>query len=166
MAGESRFSFEQLAVSYFRLVNYDDLRLAAMVKDMLDLAAADGPVNQAEDRLINSAAEIFLMGKDEYASIRNRYQSASSSSSGGRSSTGGSARHGGSPLAKAYETLGVSPQDSIETIKKRYQKLVADFHPDKIAAKDLPEEFTQFANAKLSEINQAYGVIKESRGIN
>ena len=164
MAGESRFSFEQLAVSYFRLVNYDDLRLASMIKDLLDMAACDGPVNQAEDRLIHSAAEIFLMGNDEYASIRNRYQSASSS--GSRSSGGGrTSRSGGSPLAKAYETLGVSPEDSDEAIRKRYQKLVGDFHPDKIAAKDLPQEFTNFANAKLAEINQAYAVIRESRGI-
>jgi DnaJ like chaperone protein len=161
IAGESPFSFEQLAVSFFRLVNYEDSRLHAMVKELLDMAACDGPVNPAEDRLAQEAAEIFLMGRAEYASIRGNYKTASNGGYGG--STGRSPR---SSLAYRYETLGVSPSDSDEAIKKRYQKLVADFHPDKIAAHGLPEEFTRFANSKLAEINEAYDAIRKHRGIN
>ena len=55
---------------------------------------------------------------------------------------------------------------SIEEIKKQYRKLVSEYHPDKIASKGLPEEFTKFANDKFREIKEAYEAIKEERGFN
>lgn len=53
-----------------------------------------------------------------------------------------------------YETLGVSKNDSIETIKKRYKKLALKFHPDK-AEKDKKEEYEE----NFKKINEAYSVI-------
>ncbi|MDH4184393.1 MAG: TerB family tellurite resistance protein [Nitrospinota bacterium] len=158
IAGRSAYTLEQLAVSYFRLVNYEDEKLFLMMESLLEMAATDGPINRHEDRALRSTAEIFLIGRDKFASMRGRYKTASNSGGygAGRPAEG---------LAKCYETLNVSPSDSDETIKKRYRKLVADFHPDKIASKELPEEFTKFANQKLAEINQAYDAICKSRGV-
>ncbi|MDH5510751.1 MAG: TerB family tellurite resistance protein [Nitrospinota bacterium] len=152
----SQYSLEQFAISFFRLVNYEDERLLQMLEAMLNMAAADGPVNQAEDRAVAAAARIFLISKEDFDPIRNRFKTASGEER---------ARAPKGSLAERYETLGVNPADSDETIKKRYRKLVADFHPDKIASKDLPEEFTRFANAKLSEINESYDAIRKSRGM-
>ena len=56
------------------------------------------------------------------------------------------------------------PSDSLETIKKRYRKLVTDNHPDKIVAQGLPEEFVQLATEKLQKINAAYEAIQKERG--
>ncbi|WP_291465837.1 DnaJ domain-containing protein [Desulfobacula sp.] len=54
---------------------------------------------------------------------------------------------------------------SNEEIKKQYRKLVSEYHPDKIEAKGLPEEFIKFANDKFKEIQEAYDTIKKERGI-
>ncbi|MCK5347987.1 MAG: DUF4384 domain-containing protein [Desulfobacula sp.] len=53
----------------------------------------------------------------------------------------------------------------IRKIKKQYRKLVTEYHPDKIEAKGLPEEFIKFANDKFKEIQEAYDNIKKERGI-
>ena len=152
----SQYSLEQFAISYFRLVNYEDAKLLMMVEAMLEMATADGPVNHVEDRAILSTAKIFMIKKEDFDPIRNRFKTATGEER---------ARAPKGSMAQRYETLGVHVSDSDETIKKRYRKLVADFHPDRIASKDLPEEFTKFANNKLSEINEAYDAIRKSRGM-
>jgi len=53
----------------------------------------------------------------------------------------------------------------VEEIKKSYRQLVREFHPDTIASKGLPEEFTRFANEKFREIQTAYETISRERGI-
>jgi len=40
-----------------------------------------------------------------------------------------------------------------------------EYHPDTIASKGLPEEFTKFAEDKFREIHEAYEAIKKERGI-
>ena len=67
---------------------------------------------------------------------------------------------------KYYAILGCSTNDSDGQIKKQYRKLVSEYHPDKIASKGLPEEFTKFANDKFREIQGAYEVIKKEKRIN
>ena len=50
-----------------------------------------------------------------------------------------------------------------QEIKKQYRKLVSEYHPDKIEAKGLPEEFIKFANDKFREIQEAYDVVKKEK---
>ena len=66
-------------------------------------------------------------------------------------------------LAKAYATLGVSPDASDAEVKKAYKRKMAVFHPDKIEGKDLDPEWVELANQKSAEINQAYETIKAVR---
>ena len=50
-------------------------------------------------------------------------------------------------------------------LKRLYRQRVQEYHPDKIAAKGLPEEFTRFAQDKFREIQEAWEQIKAARGI-
>ena len=52
-----------------------------------------------------------------------------------------------------------------DEVKKQYRKLVTEYHPDKIEAKGLPEEFVQLASDKFREIQEAYDAIKKERGM-
>jgi DnaJ like chaperone protein len=65
---------------------------------------------------------------------------------------------------KHYALLGCEPTDSAGQIKAKYRKLAADYHPDKIQSKGLPEGFIKFANQKFQEIQAAYQTIKKERG--
>ena len=67
-------------------------------------------------------------------------------------------------LDEAYAALGL-PGDCTESeLKKTYRAKAADFHPDKLSSKNLPNEFIEFANDQLARVNQAYEVIRVSRG--
>ena len=112
------------------------------------VAAADGTVSRNEEELIKSAARIFGFSEDQYRMFRSRY--------------GFTTVRETDP---SYAVLGCNPSDSDDQIKKRYRELVQDYHPDKIASKGLPEEFTKFASDKFREIQTAYERIKEKRGM-
>lgn len=64
-----------------------------------------------------------------------------------------------------YAVLNCISSDSDDHIKKQYRKLVSDFHPDKLASKELPEEFSVFAAEKFQKIQEAYESIKRARGM-
>jgi DnaJ like chaperone protein len=66
---------------------------------------------------------------------------------------------------KYYAVLKCDESASNEEIKKQYRSLVREYHPDKIEAKGLPEEFIKFANDKFKEIQEAYEHIKIERGL-
>ena len=73
--------------------------------------------------------------------------------------------HNQNDLSEAYKTLGVSSNDSNQTIKKAYRKLMAEHHPDRLIAKGLPQEMIDIATEKASKIQQAYTKIAKAKGI-
>jgi len=65
-----------------------------------------------------------------------------------------------------YNILECDSNVSDDELKKQYKKLMMQYHPDKYAANDLPEEIEKMLNNKMSELNEAYEQIKKERGIN
>lgn len=67
------------------------------------------------------------------------------------------------PLDAAYATLGVEPQASDGEVKRAYRRLVSQHHPDKLAARGMPEEALRMASRKTQEILRAYETITRAR---
>jgi DnaJ like chaperone protein len=118
--------------------------LDLMIDILLRVSVADGTLSQSEEKLILSAVRIFNFSDEKYNKLKSRYIK---------------------DFEKYYAILECNRNDSNEHIKKQFRKLVSDYHPDKIASKGLPEEFTKFANDKFREIKEAYEVIKKEKGI-
>ena len=106
------------------------------------VAISDAELTDVEEKVILSAVRIFNFSDEKYRQIRSKYVNE---------------------VEKYYAVLGCRPNDSEDTIKQRYRKLVQDYHPDKIVSKGLPEEFVKFANDKFREIQEAYDVVKKER---
>lgn len=67
------------------------------------------------------------------------------------------------PLSEAYNLLGVSAKDDMQTIKKAYRRLMSKYHPDKLVAKGLPNEMLTVAKEKAQKITAAYDLVERSR---
>ena len=137
---DSPQTFEDFAVQFC----YQPQILEFMLDILFRLSVADGKLTEESEELLRSAARIFGIGEERYKRIRQSYAA----------DTDG-----------YYAVLGVSRSDSAEEIKKAYRRLVQEYHPDKIAAKGLPEEFNRFAHDKFREIQEAYEKVKEDRGL-
>ncbi len=66
-------------------------------------------------------------------------------------------------MDRYYETLESSQNDTLETIKKNYRRLIKEYHYDSIASKGLPEDMLIFAEEKTKELNEAYAAIKKAK---
>lgn len=143
-AKTSPHSFDDFAVQFYNAFRYRPEILAFMLDILKRVALADRDFSAAEVELIRRAARIFGLPEPDDQNIRSRP---------GHVDTG------------HYRTLGVAPEASEDEIKARYRTLVKEFHPDRIASKGLPEEFTDFAENKFREIQEAYEAIKKERGI-
>jgi DnaJ like chaperone protein len=138
-------------------------QLLEMMLIIMMRVAASGGLHPEEDKLLRETAAIFGFPGGAYESLKARYGVGSSD---GRGSQGAGFRQTGSvsALKSAYETLGVSEGAPESDIRRAYRKKASEYHPDKIAAKGLPNEFTDFANKKFQEIQDAWDKIRTARG--
>lgn len=137
-------SFQDYAVQFYSHFHYRPQLLEFMLDLLFKVSTVHGKLGKNEEELLIFAAKIFHFSEQRYQNIRLRYVR----------------NHD-----QYYAVLGCSPEDSDDLVKSRYRKLVREFHPDSIAAKGLPEEFTSFAQEKFREIQEAYENIKKQRGI-
>jgi hypothetical protein len=63
----------------------------------------------------------------------------------------------------AYFILNAKKEDSFESIKKKYKTLAQQKHPDKIAAKKLPEKVNKLAHENFTNLQKAYELIKTTQ---
>jgi len=143
-AMESQENFTDFATQFYNQFRSQYQMLDLMIDILIRVSVADGTLSQSEEQLILSAVRIFNFNDEAYRKLKSRYIQDSD---------------------QYYAILGCDQNDSNEHIKHQYRKLVRDYHPDTIASKGLPEEFTKFANDKFREIQEAYEVIKKERGI-
>lgn len=71
----------------------------------------------------------------------------------------------GDALAAAYRVLGIDASVSDKAVKDAYRRLVNEHHPDKQAARGLPESMREVAKERTREILAAYELVRAQRGM-
>lgn len=137
-------SFDAFAIQFYRVFSAQPRILELMMDVLFRVSSADGTISSGEETMLLSAASIFRISNADYERFKSRYVRE---------------------VNKYYAVLNCDDTASNEEIKKQYRKLVSEFHPDKIEAKGLPQEFIKFASDKFREIQEAYDHIKAERGI-
>ncbi len=71
----------------------------------------------------------------------------------------------GRTLEGAYRALGLEQSATDAEVKTAYRRLMNQHHPDKQAARGLPESMLEAAKERTHEIRSAYELIREQRGM-
>ncbi len=152
---QTSFSIDQVLAQFKRECQRRRSLIQMFLQILTATALADGEMDQAERRVLESIAISLGFGKAAFdqlvmrMSAQHRYDTGATSES---------------KLNAAYKVLGVtSSADTIE-VKKAYRKLMSQHHPDKLVSKGLPEEMMEIATRKTQEIKSAYETIMTSRG--
>lgn len=132
--------------------------LQLFLQVQLSAIAADGVVHAEEHALLLRVARGLGLSEADVDRIEALLRGAHSAASGG-AQPDRRAR-----LGDAYATLGVEPQADDAEIKKAYRRLMSQHHPDKLAARGMPENMRPMAEEKTREIRKAYDLIKDARG--
>lgn len=144
-------NIESLAQTLQKLIYKDKNKQIQMMGFLIQLAFVDGEVSKAEEQILITIAESLQIDPDIYHKIFDQFESMIKNT------------HPQANIDDAYKLLGVNPNDSLETIKKAYRKLVREYHPDIIKAQGKDENYLKEATVKTQEINSAYEMIKKAR---
>jgi DnaJ like chaperone protein len=128
--------------------------LQMFLQIQLSALAADGVVHPAEHQMLLRIARGLGVPESEVLRLE--------------AMLGGGGRGDASPgqkLEAAYRILGVDPTAADADVKKAYRQLMSQHHPDKLAAKGLPESMREMAEQKTREITVAYDTVKQARGL-
>lgn len=139
---QSPESFQVFATQFYRQFSMQPQMLEVIVDIFLQVSSADGRISPAEETLMLAAVEIFQISPNTYYTLKKKYVTVSDN---------------------YYTVLGCTRNDSDDQIKRQYRKLAFEYHPDRIASKQMPDEFMTFSKEKFQEIQAAYEAIKKER---
>lgn len=172
-SGDYRDSFRELYLS----VNGNKILIEAIFDVVIAMAHADGAFSQDEKELWQEAGRICKLSESDLRRLLARHHLRSAFSQGpsksrldrkrfrqsSRSSNQDSGRgrstythEQSSSTQHCFQILGVSENDSLSDIKKKYRELVKQTHPDAVLQMGAPEEFRKTAEARFREIQEAY----------
>ncbi len=135
---------------------------------LLGTAMADGKMVEAEQSLLQEIAIKLGFSQQSFQQLLMMIQAQSSFSGGRYHSAGGGQQRSANPtqsIDAAYQALGVEKSISDTDLKRAYRKLIKEFHPDRLMGQGLPDDMIKVATERSKEIQTAYDMIKETRGM-
>lgn len=124
---------------------------------LIVMAIADGVLDKAEVKLLEQIATRLGYSNAQFQQLLEMVLNQSHFSAGQARST--------TALTDAYKALGVVESNTDQEIKRAYRKLMSQYHPDKLMGQGMPVDMITVATEKAKEIQLAYDLIKERRGI-
>ena len=118
---------------------------------------ADGRIDPAEHAMLVRIAQRLGLTEADVSQLEALLRAAM----GGPSATGGPPQK--DRLSDAYAALGITADAKPAEVKRAYRKLISKNHPDKLAARGLPESMRPVAEERSRELNSAYDLIKSAR---
>ena len=146
-------NIEHIAVALSQAIKRNRAKQEQFIGFLIQLAFADGEVTKSEERVLARIAEAMEIDPKLYHSIFDAFEKLNARRNATKQTT----------LKEAYKILGVSENDDMKTIKKKYRELVRKYHPDIIKAQGKDEAYLKEATQKTQEINEAYEIIKKAR---
>ena len=127
---------------------------------LISLALADHEIADAERGALSRIASLMGFGATQLEQLIRMVEAQTHfhGQSGYRAQPG-------TGLDDAYAALGIESAVSDKELKRAYRKLMSENHPDKLMARGVPEDMVKVATEKSQEIQAAYEMVKQSRGL-
>lgn len=122
----------------------------------LSAVAADGVVHASEHAILVRIARGLGLSEADVERLEAMLRGTSGARAGG---PGASATR----LEDAFATLGVKADASDAEVKKAYRRLMSKHHPDKLAARGMPESMRSVAEERTRDVRKAYDTIRAHR---
>jgi DnaJ like chaperone protein len=128
-------------VSYQIRDNMDYSSRLQLMHFLFGIANADGSLNPKELEVITRIGVWLGISNPDFESIKNMFVDS---------------------LESSYKVLEISPNATVDEIKKAYRNMAIKYHPDKVGY--LGEDIRKAAEEKFQNVNIAYEKIKKERG--
>jgi DnaJ like chaperone protein len=163
------------------------------IEIQLQASIAGGGFSEVPRLRLQRVALLLGLSSRDFAQLENllRFRQRASAAAGGPGATyGASAGYGPGPgyayggggggaggggmgaaaasnelIVQAYSLLEATPQMSDEEVVKAYRRQMSRHHPDKLKANGLPPSMLERAKERTQQIQSAYEVIRERRGM-
>ncbi|WP_321471231.1 TerB family tellurite resistance protein [Halarcobacter sp.] len=139
----------------YKITKHDYQKRVKILEYLLNLAFIDKEFSQTEFMITEDISNALQIKKVDFENLVNRFENFYRNQKENETIS----------LEKAYEVLEANKDDDDNTLKKKYRTLVKKHHPDIVAGQGASEDIINQATKKLQEINEAYELIKKSRGI-
>ena len=115
--------------------------LEEVINVLFYIAEADGNISASELKMIEHIAQIFGLNQSQFNGIKESRKSLDK--------------------LNPYIVLESSPDDDLQTIRKRYLKLSKEHHPDLLVSKGVVQEVIDESKKKMRAINSAWDKIQK-----
>jgi DnaJ like chaperone protein len=133
--------------SYARRLAKRYRKCPQLLEDVLDglfhIAGADGAVTADELDYLEQVGDLFGLSPLTFRRLK--------------------ATHIGAEDHDPYVVLGVAHDAHDDEVHAAWKRLLSDSHPDRVAARGLPAEYIEVAQAKSAAINAAYDSVMRER---
>ena len=182
--GNKRFHINKICSSINQ--KFDYAVKSELIMELLAVAYADDKFSSKEKSTIDKIVINLQISPDEYESIKNifrkkynqgeykydenrneynesNYNKKKDENKNRSKSNSNRSKSGNISVSEAYDILGVESNASDAEVKKAYRVLAMMYHPDKFYS--LGDEAIRQATESMKQINMAWDVVKEARGM-
>lgn len=136
MARTDVAGFEDYARKIAAMFRGEKGPLCDLMEGLFHIALADGDYHPAENAFLRRVAEIFEIDERAFARLRARFVPDCE--------------------PDPWDVLGVAPEAGRDAARAAWRAIVRETHPDRLAARGLPEEAMKLAESRLIAANHAW----------
>ena len=134
--------FEIYAKKISKMLKNKPMLLENLIEGLLYISIADKIFHPNEENFINKVAKIFEIPHQKLEILKARYIPEFQKN--------------------PYLVLGINKHSEFKDIKRQWQRLVHESHPDNMIAQGLPQEAINLATSRLIAINEAWKKINQT----
>ena len=140
-AKQESAGYEPYAQQIAQIYKNNPNALEEVINILFYIAESDGNVSKSELDMMQHIAQIFGLNQSQFNSIKESRKS--------------------SDKLNPYIVLGPSPEEDLQTIRKKYLQLSKENHPDMLISKGVPQEVIEESKKKMRAINSAWDQIQK-----